>query len=366
MKTQQFEKHFQDFLRRFPHAPQNEDRFPALLTNAIPNQKKLTGPIIYVWKAGLSDELEQMRFISKGFAARYADQLAASGRITPEQADWAVRVWIVCYGQDILGKETDVFTPSAEAVVRAETLEQLAQVQTVAVLTYRSARGVKIVTGCRPPIPAALVVPERYEDMPVRAVDPGAFRETDVQFVILGAGIRTIGEEAFAECRSLKQAVLPEGLKILEKRAFFECDSLQSAPLPQSVDTIGDEAFAGAALPEAVIGDNVVNLGEGVFERCPDVTEADVGTGIRDLPQRTFAGCDALAYVDLPVGLERINTLAFADCPSLRELRIPDSVHHIEDGAFSGDSEDLTLIGRRKSVAEYYARRNGLWFRAVF
>ncbi len=66
---------------------------------------------------------------------------------------------------------------------------------------------------------------------------------------------KSIGEMAFAECRSLSVVLLGEAENIGSK-AFYKCDSFEPAELPETLKTIGDEAFEkvreGLIVPRSV------------------------------------------------------------------------------------------------------------------
>lgn len=362
-----FEKRFAEFLRIHPHIPESEAHFVEMLRASFPGEAQQTGAVIVAWKAGIAEQIRPMRTVSSGFASSFARHLKHDRHMNPELADWAVRLWIIAYARDVLGRDTDLSGFGDEDASQKKTKSVVSGEETArADIHYRSFMGSKIVEGCGYPLPAALVVPDRHEDMPVRSIAARAFRETSIRFVIFGANVRSIGDEAFSECLDLVQAVFPKGLESIGPLAFANCERLQAAELPDTLKQIGGGAFAGTMLNKAVIPNSVRDLGASVFEACASLGEADVGLGIHDLPKRTFAGCTELTNVDLPAHLERIESEAFYGCISLKQIRIPDSVKHIEDGAFFGAGPELSLVGRRRSAAEYFAKRTGIHFVEFF
>ena len=56
-------------------------------------------------------------------------------------------------------------------------------------------------------------------------------------------GVRIICDEAFDNCCSLTDIVLPEGVNSIGERAFHNCSSLTSIVIPDGVTSIGDWAF---------------------------------------------------------------------------------------------------------------------------
>lgn len=60
-----------------------------------------------------------------------------------------------------------------------------------------------------------------------------------------GRIVTSIGDEAFARCRALKEVVLPFGVTTIEEYAFFCCSGLKAVTIPGSVAIIGRYAFRG-------------------------------------------------------------------------------------------------------------------------
>lgn len=69
-------------------------------------------------------------------------------------------------------------------------------------------------------------------------------------------GTRLIANEAFQECKNLKNVTLPEGLQRIGYHAFYSCRSLESLTIPKSVIRIEAGAFRDSGLK------NVVFLGD--------------------------------------------------------------------------------------------------------
>jgi len=79
-----------------------------------------------------------------------------------------------------------------------------------------------------------------------------------------------------------------------------------------------------------------------------------------EIGEEAFEGA-SLSAVILPEGLVSIGSRAFADNESLQTIVIQDSLQILESDAFSGSSS-LTIIGDPGSVAEDWAREEGIPF----
>lgn len=69
--------------------------------------------------------------------------------------------------------------------------------------------------------------------------------DSDIQYVVCGAGVRSIPENCFFGCDNLKGVQLNEGLESIGNCAFFSCPSLTELYIPESVTEFGwDSSFA--------------------------------------------------------------------------------------------------------------------------
>ena len=90
----------------------------------------------------------------------------------------------------------------------------------------------------------------------------------------IAPGVTTIGELAFAECKTLFAITLPEGVRDIETMAFFKCVNLRSFNLPDTVEAIGSDAFSYCAkMPYIFIPASVQSIGHHAFYGCEGVDE---------------------------------------------------------------------------------------------
>lgn len=133
------------------------------------------------------------------------------------------------------------------------------------------------------------------------------------------AGVRVIGDLAFADCALLSEVVVPD-VEEIGARAFAKYDqNLGSAP-----------SFTQITLPETL-----VKLGEGAFERQTALTSitlpsslspANIGTGV-------FYMATGLKSVTLPQNMHTIRANMFYGCAMLSSVNL-ENVAVIEDNAF--------------------------------
>ncbi len=176
--------------------------------------------------------------------------------------------------------------------------------------------------------------------------------QTFIKQVVIGNGVTSVGEQAFADCFSLTSVALPDGLTSIEDHAFIECVSLTGITIPASVTFIGNQAFAycDGLTGVTVDGENA--------DYC-DVDGVLFTKDMKTLITYPAAKTDA-SYV-IPDSVTFVGTSAFAGCTSLQSVTVPASVMSIGSFAFSG-CDNLTVSGYTGSAAETYANENGIPF----
>lgn len=76
-------------------------------------------------------------------------------------------------------------------------------------------------------------------------IPSGAFLGGQFTKVIIGSGVTSIGDGAFAGCYNLTSITIPESVTSIKESAFEECNSLTSITIPERVDSVGQSAFYG-------------------------------------------------------------------------------------------------------------------------
>lgn len=197
-------------------------------------------------------------------------------------------------------------------------------------------------------------------------------------------GVMPVG--MFKGCTELTKVKIPCNIESIPNDAFSGCTSLTSCT--NGMDTmehnsmdfivnIGDKAFAECtSLTEAVIGKNVMSLGDGCFSGCTSISaityDASAGTNaelspdnrLKAIPEKAFLGCSRLSsakyydyqshgFVDdnekylIPSNVETIGKRAFYGCENINSIEIPyasiPSLKEIGEEAFIG-CDNLTTF----------------------
>ncbi len=91
--------------------------------------------------------------------------------------------------------------------------------------------------------------------------------KADIPATIEGVEVKTIGKEAFYQCKSLTEITLPEGLELIGQSAFEET-AITSVRIPDSVKTIAKWAFCvNSKLSNVIIGSGIEYIGTYAFSQ---------------------------------------------------------------------------------------------------
>jgi len=102
---------------------------------------------------------------------------------------------------------------------------------------------------------------------------PWYARRNEIDTVVVGEGITSLGEGVFADFICLTSVTLPESLTTIGETAFLTCSRLESIVLPKRVTEIQDGAFVGCEnLMNITIHGNVYKISDDAFYNCDSLT----------------------------------------------------------------------------------------------
>ena len=176
-----------------------------------------------------------------------------------------------------------------------------------------------------------IVVADGLEEIPA-----GAFVDRDdIESIHMSPSVRSIGDDAFADCPNLNEVELNYGLTKIGRGAFVRCTSLWKIIVPRTVVEIGEAAFYMCGLLWIVeLNEGLLKIGERAFGRCCSLLSISVPGTVRVIEAEAFLECKALRGVRLNKGLEVIGRAAFANCCYLSGIEVPSTVVEIQRWAF--------------------------------
>ena len=158
----------------------------------------------------------------------------------------------------------------------------------------------------------ALVIPND-----VTEIGNGAFCKTNITSLELPHNLKSIGNDAFYQCKSLSGSLnLPESLESLGTQSFRDCSMLTGTfTIPSKLKEIPNDCFIGCSFTGSlIIPEGVVRIGSQAFHG-------------------QFNG-----QLSLPNSLKEIGDNAFGGCGFQGELFIPKQIQVIPDYCFQSNS----------------------------
>ena len=171
--------------------------------------------------------------------------------------------------------------------------------------------------------------------------------DLDINKVVIGSGVTTIGDYAFtsySKClEEVTEIVLPNTLKEIGHRAFAASRATK-IDIPASVTFIDSYAFAESAVASVIIPKGVKSIKSYTFYKCANLKEVEIEEGVVDISASVFSFCTSLEELTIyGESLEFIGGSAFADCTSLKFVALPNSVTEINICVFANCSS-LKLV----------------------
>jgi len=360
------EQDFMNLLRDYPGIINEKKKFTGLIKDMLPGQPLQVNLLLSLFDIGIHTEIAAITSITNTFAFRFVKQLVDEHGVSRLNADWAVSIWCVCYGKNILSKPCEIKISTAKSGGRPAIIEeqQYGRKQYQDLFRFKRSSDGKgyAITGFDGDNVKTLIFPNSYQNNSVTAIAEGAFKECGVQEAVMTDGITVIEQKAFNGCTDLKQVIFPETLTDIGEAAFSGCGKLYTAMLPRSLERIGSYAFASTGLKTVEFPDSVYWLGEGAYSHCVGITAISIPQKVEHINDKLFEGCTSLKKVVLPDTLLTIGSFAFADCKNLVFLSVPNSVITIGEDAFRNVSDKFILQCGVGSVAEKFARKNKINF----
>lgn len=346
----------------------NRKAFCGLVKDFFPANALQANLIIALYDMRIHEDLRTVPYIGNTFAFRFVKKLMDEFGTSRKNADWAVSLWCVSYGQNTLKKPCEIKVADDNAVyqpsIRSETQKSANYTDLFKYLPKDNGNGFTV-AGFNGANNQTIIFQNRYRNKPVEEISESAFSETDVQEIILSEGYIRIGNKAFQGCGNLKQAIIPFSVKEIADYAFSGCTKLSTFSLPINLQQIGKYAFAETALKQIVFPATLYWIDEGAFSNCTRLTEIFIPKTIARIPSKCFAGCTGLTRVSLEEGIEHIGAEAFRECIGLYEISIPDSVVSIGENAFAELNPKFIVQCSSGSYAETYARERRLKYQLV-
>ena len=235
------------------------------------------------------------------------------------------------------------------------------------------------VTGIGECTDTEIIIPSKYNGLPVMDIDIGAFSYCySLTSVTIPDSVTSIGDTAFWLCKSLTKVTIPDSVTSIGGDLFFGCIRLTSIEveennthysslggnlynkdqtqliqyaigktatsftIPGSVTCIGYAAFKDStSLTSVIIPDSVTSIGDWAFCDCSSLTSVTIGDNVTSIGERAFSGCDSLTSVTIENSVTSIGESTFYECTGLTSI------------TFNGTVEEWSAISKGR-YWDYY------------
>ncbi len=188
--------------------------------------------------------------------------------------------------------------------------------------------------------------------------------------VELPDGIKVIDDYSFTSCDKLENINIPETVTIIGDSAFLNCYNLREIIIPESVITIGDDAFQFAGVPTITVNKNNPNYSSDEYGvlfnknktkliQYPNGNvkqDYKIHDSVTTIEENAFSGSDNLLSVIIPKTISKIDKFTFSNCHKLKSITIPDTVKSIEHWAFKycNSLKDVFYYGTEEQWSEIF------------
>lgn len=179
-----------------------------------------------------------------------------------------------------------------------------------------------------------------------------------------------IPKYAFVNCNNIETVFINKEItEISSENIFKGCTSLQNISFEEGSDltTIANNAFRNCiSLQEIVIPSSVTTMGTYVFYGCTSLTKVKFEDNIliTEIPLGTFYKCTSLQEITIPYSVNKISTYVFYGCTNLTNVYFED----IATGWYVNSNSSVATSGTNVTVENASANAINLksTYRAYF
>ena len=186
-----------------------------------------------------------------------------------------------------------------------------------------------------------------------------------LEYVKLGTGIKTIGENAFKGCESLICVDGASNVTSIGASAFEGCKNLKTIDT-SNVESIGAKGFYGSPYVKYNFP-NLKTLGAGAFSYALENKEVTLPTTINTYGENGPFANSLVSKLTIPSNVTKLETSSIANCPNLKEVVFKGNTT-LEGNPFYGSNEiekfTFNSSSSYKSVGGQLISKNGVLIHA--
>ena len=147
--------------------------------------------------------------------------------------------------------------------------------------------------------------------------------------------LEVIGYQAFSNCLSLEELVIPESVLEIQPGAFEECSNLTTIRVPSNIHIIEMNVFKNCSKLERIyLSDGLTKIGESAFENCIRLIEVNLPSTLKVLDMFAFRNCRELPAIVIPKNIKIIPRGCFYSCIRLQTVILHDNIEKLDDWSF--------------------------------
>ena len=132
----------------------------------------------------------------------------------------------------------------------------------------------------------------------------------DIKTIVFEEGITAVNDRAFQNnFEEVVSVSFPESLKTIGEQAFEDCESLKNIEWG-GVETIGPKAFGCTGLQSVTFNENLRTIGKVAFYGCHNLSKVNLGSGVTNVGELAFE-TTALMSIEIPDNVTKIGKRAF-------------------------------------------------------
>ena len=191
----------------------------------------------------------------------------------------------------------------------------------------------------------------------------------EIETIVIGNGVTSIGDHAFENCDALTSITIPASVTSIGEYAFSSCNELESVTFAEGshLTSIGEDAFSDTGLTSITIPASVTSIGVDAFSGCDNlesVTFAE-GSHLESIGESAFEGCNILGSITIPASVTSIGEDVFLNCDNLASITVEDgnTVYDSRNGcnAIIEKSTNTLIIGCKNSTIPASVTSIGAW-----
>lgn len=147
--------------------------------------------------------------------------------------------------------------------------------------------------------------------------ESGAFY--DLEHLTVGAGVESI-PSGLCYGSNLRELSLPDSVRTIGSNAFYDCKELAGAILSTSLEEIGPKAFGFTAISSICIQSEHVQIGDEAFASCEALQSVELRVAQATICSRAFTHCTALGSIDFSDARVSMDSFVFWGCEALQSV----------------------------------------------